>query len=81
MVDMSNTGSSEEEVDIYLEPALEVLAAGASTTFPHFLDVDGKEVCSVCPCVYGHGMAACFYALRSSFVHDLLLFAFSRTML
>lgn len=63
VVDISNTGASEEDVDIYLEPAIEVLAAGASTKFAHFVDIDGTEVCAVCicmdgwvraePCVYG----------------------------
>lgn len=47
VVDMSNTGSREEDVGSYLEPAIEVLAAGASTSVNHYVDIDGKEVCAV----------------------------------
>jgi len=53
VVDISNTGASEEDVDIYLEPAIEVLAAGASMKYPHFVDIDGTEVCAVGICIDG----------------------------
>ncbi|CAN0517094.1 unnamed protein product, partial [Ectocarpus sp. 12 AP-2014] len=44
VVDLSNTGMSEADVDCHVEPLLEGVASGASTPFDAWMDIDGKEV-------------------------------------